>query len=118
MESKNCKFFGPNGGDCHDKSVGAIFYDFVTKNMAMPSEMGELVAYVLLMVISWYVVAFTFRFMLSLVKPVLIVLVALFLFRFLRTFEGGEMKDVLIGIANLLMSGVSKAAELFMRLLD
>ncbi|KAH8252311.1 hypothetical protein KR038_004856, partial [Drosophila bunnanda] len=105
MESKNCKFFGPNEGDCHDKSVGTIFFDFVTKNMAIPSEMGELVAYVLLMVISWYAVAFAFRFILSLVKPVLIVLVALFLFRFLRTFEGSEMKDLFVQIASLLMSG-------------
>ncbi|KAH8253499.1 hypothetical protein KR032_005775, partial [Drosophila birchii] len=96
--SKACKFFGPEDGNCGDKSVGAIFFDFVTKNMAMPSEMGELVAYVLLMVISWYAVAFAFRFMLSLVKPVLIVLAALFLFRFLRTFEGGEMKDLFFQI--------------------
>ncbi|KAH8290733.1 hypothetical protein KR054_005576, partial [Drosophila jambulina] len=77
---------------------GALFFDFFTKNMSIPSEMGELVAYVLLMVISWYAVAFAFRFLLSLVRPVLIVLVALFLFRFLRTFEGGDIKDVFLQI--------------------
>ncbi|KAH8336789.1 hypothetical protein KR059_003264, partial [Drosophila kikkawai] len=95
MESTNCKWFGPNDGHCRDgSSVGALFHNFVNKNFSTPFEMGELVAYVLLLVISWYALIFAFRFLLSLVKPVLIVLAALFLFRFLRTFGGPEMTDL------------------------
>ncbi|KAH8318368.1 hypothetical protein KR059_005707, partial [Drosophila kikkawai] len=77
---------------------GALFFDFVTKNLAIPSEMGELVAYVVLMVISWYALVFAFRFLLSLVKPVLIVLAAVFLLRLLPSFGGAEIKDLFMQI--------------------
>ncbi|XP_017040708.1 uncharacterized protein LOC108087703 [Drosophila ficusphila] len=92
-----------------------VFFDFVSKNVSMPSDLGELIAYVLLLVISWYALVFAFRFLLSLVKPVLVVVAALFIFRFLRAFEFEDITDlffqILCVIANLVSSIVAKFLE-------
>ncbi|KAH8269862.1 hypothetical protein KR018_008142, partial [Drosophila ironensis] len=70
-----------------DGTSPSLFYDFVAKNVSMPSDLGELLAYVVLLVVTWYVLMFLLRFVLSLVKPVIIVVVALFMFQFLTSMS-------------------------------
>ncbi|XP_017069520.1 uncharacterized protein LOC108106788 [Drosophila eugracilis] len=105
-----------------DGNSVSVLYDFVSKNVSMPSDLGELVAYVLLLIITWYALVFAFRFVLSLVKPVLIVLVALFLFRFLRSFEIDDVVNLVLGILslvfNLVSSIVAKFMEFILRILS
>ncbi|KAH8345509.1 hypothetical protein KR084_006695, partial [Drosophila pseudotakahashii] len=105
-----------------DGSSIAVFYEFVSKNVSMPSDLGELIAYVLLLVITWYTLLFALRFLLSLVKPVLVVLVALFLFRFVRSFELEDIIDLVFTIlglvANLVGSIVAKFMEVILRIFN
>ncbi|XP_030554107.1 uncharacterized protein LOC115757824 [Drosophila novamexicana] len=82
-------------GDWRDSPFFIVLYEYTVKNAGMPTDMGTLIAYVLLLLVTWYVLLWTARFMISLIWPVIIVVSALFLFRFLRTFEQDELLDLL-----------------------
>ncbi|XP_016957957.1 uncharacterized protein LOC108029965 [Drosophila biarmipes] len=121
MEHKSCRNTGHEKSPWQDDGSSlTVFYEFVSKNVSMPSDLGELIAYVLLLVITWYTLLFALRFLVSLVKPVLVVLVALFLFRFLRSFEFEDLIDLgftILGlVANLVASIVAKFLEFVLRI--
>jgi len=120
MEQESCSNMRQKRSPWQDDgSSVTVFYEFVSKNVSMPTDLGELIAYVLLLVITWYTLLFAFRFLISLVKPVLVVLVALFVFRFLRSFEFEDIIDLgftILGVvANLVISVVTKFLEFILR---
>ncbi|XP_043644276.1 uncharacterized protein LOC122613920 [Drosophila teissieri] len=71
-----------------DKQCGMLFLDCVYRNASMPSAMGDLIIYVVFLVVTSYAIVFLFRMVLSLVKPVLIAVFALLIFRFLILYNG------------------------------
>ncbi|XP_016985885.1 uncharacterized protein LOC108049270 [Drosophila rhopaloa] len=122
MERGSCKDFRQKGGDWqNDGSFFTVFHEFISKNVSMPSDLGELIAYVLLLVISWYALIFAFRFLISLVKPVIVVVAAFFVFQFLRTYEFVGLVDLIFTIlglvANLVSSILAKIMDIIARAL-
>ncbi|XP_017125564.1 uncharacterized protein LOC108144911 [Drosophila elegans] len=117
----NKDFRREEGGWQNDGSFPAVFHEFVSKNVSMPSDLGQLIAYVLLLVVSWYTLLFAFRFLISLVKPVLVVLVAFFIFQCLRSYQLGGIIDLVFTIlgqvANLVTTILAKVMEVIVRAL-
>ncbi|XP_034478051.1 uncharacterized protein LOC117784424 [Drosophila innubila] len=118
MADKHCQ----RSGDWRDSPFFSVIYDYTVKNAGMPTDMGTLIAYLLLFAITWYVFLWTARFLLSLVWPVIIVVSALFLFRFLRTFQKEDMEDMAIQaltlICDTVVSFMGKTLEFLMGLLE
>ncbi|XP_060652047.1 uncharacterized protein LOC132788581 [Drosophila nasuta] len=83
-------------GDWRDAPFLVVLYDYTMKNAEFPSDIGTLIAYVLVLIVSWYVVLWTARFLLSLVWPVIIVVSAFLLFRFLHTFQHEDLGDIVL----------------------
>ncbi|KAH8290739.1 hypothetical protein KR054_005574 [Drosophila jambulina] len=111
MESKTYGWLDMNEGDCRHVSVGAFFADFIARRLATPSELG-LVAYLVLLVISWYALAFIFRILLSLAKLVILVLASLFLCHILSRFDAAGIMDLFIQISSLTMNSRSRPESL------
>ncbi|XP_030381457.1 hornerin [Scaptodrosophila lebanonensis] len=92
-------------GDCSDDAdekdgredaILALLYDWTVKNVFTPNDLGTMVAYVLLFLISWYVILSALRFVMRLMWPVIVVVSAVLLFRFLRTFEPADLADMFL----------------------
>ncbi|XP_039480885.1 uncharacterized protein LOC120444946 [Drosophila santomea] len=66
-----------------DEQCGMLFLDCVYRNASMPSAMGDLILYVVFLVATSYAIVLLFRMVLSLVKPILIAVIALLVIRFL-----------------------------------
>ncbi|KAH8299924.1 hypothetical protein KR044_007541, partial [Drosophila immigrans] len=109
-------------GDWRDAPFIAVLYDYTVKNVGFPSDIGTLIAYVLVLVVSWYVVLWTARFVLSLVWPVIIVVSAFLLFRFLRTFQHDDLENILLQavtfVADTVISIMGKTLEFLVGLLE
>ncbi|KAH8400856.1 hypothetical protein KR009_001495 [Drosophila setifemur] len=102
MDSNSCPEIRRPPGDWRDPSSVSLFQEFVAKNVSMPSDVGELIAYVLLLVVTWYVLMFALRFLLSLVKPVIVVVAALLLFRYINTMSIESVIDLIFNSLGLL----------------
>ncbi|EDW90842.2 uncharacterized protein LOC6530192 [Drosophila yakuba] len=85
---QNCRSVGilEQYGRMHwksDEQCGMLFLDCVYRNASMPSAMGDLILYVVFLVATSYAIVSLFRMVLCLVKPVLKVVIALLVIRFL-----------------------------------
>lgn len=86
--------------DWRDSPFLVVLYEYAVKNTGIPSDMGTLIAYLLLFLVTWYVVIWAARCILSLIWPVLLCISALFLFRILRSYDQEDLLDMLFqGIA-------------------
>lgn len=97
--------------DWRDSPFYMVIYEYTVKNVGMPTDMGTLIAYVLLFLVTWYVFTWTVRCLLSLVWPVIIVVVALFLFRFLLTCQYEDLVDAILKVLTLLADTVVTLLE-------
>lgn len=104
--------------DWRDSPFYVVIYEYTVKNVGMPTDMGTLIAYVLLFLITWYVFIWVVRFLLSLVWPVIIVVAALFLFRYLCTFQYEDFVDAILEIFTLLADTVVTILEKIIELLS
>lgn len=104
-------------GDWRDSPFYVVIYEYTVKNVGMPSDMGTLIAYIVLFLFTWYVFTWTIRLVLSLVWPLLVVVAAFFLFRFLCTFQYEDLTDVFLEaitlVADAVVSVLEKLIELF-----
>lgn len=121
MDSSHCHERSPEPGDWRDGPSMSLFHDFIAKNVSMPNDFGQLVAYLILLVVSWYVLMFTIRFVLSLVKPVIIVVAGLFLFQYLRNLDYGDALNQLFEIVGqlgtLVAAGFAKCLQIILDIL-
>ncbi|KAH8319803.1 hypothetical protein KR074_006158 [Drosophila pseudoananassae] len=104
MDSSTCHKSSSEPGDWRDGLSISLLYDFIAKNVSIPTDFGQLVAYLILLVVSWYVLVFSVRFVVSLVKPVLIVVIGLFLFEYLRHLDYGDTLNQLFEIVGHIFS--------------
>lgn len=81
--------------DWRDSPFFVVLYEYAVKNAGIPSDMGTLITYVLLFFVTWYVVVWAARFILSLIWPVVFCVSAVFLFRFLRSYDQEDLLDML-----------------------
>ncbi|KAH8354908.1 hypothetical protein KR093_000932 [Drosophila rubida] len=109
-------------GDWRDAPFLVVIYDYAVKNAGFPTDIGTMIAYVLLLFVSWYVVLWTARFLLSLIWPVIIVVSAILLFRFLRAYEHEELENILLHsvtyVADLVIAITGKTLEFLLGLLS
>ncbi|EDW39766.1 GL14518 [Drosophila persimilis] len=82
-------------GDWRDASLHTVLYEYFVKNMALSSDLGALIGYVLVFVITWYVIIWMARFVLSLVWPVVMLVLAVILIRLVSAFDIPELTDML-----------------------
>lgn len=109
MDSSHCHRRSPEPGDWRDGPSMSLFHDFIAKNVSMPTDFGQLVAYLILLVVSWYVLMFAVRFVLSLVRPVIIVVTGLFLFQYLRNLDFGDALNQIFEIVGQIGALVAAA---------
>ncbi|XP_017838461.1 uncharacterized protein LOC108596843 [Drosophila busckii] len=111
-----------SSSDWRDSPFFVVLYEYTVKNAGMPNDMGTLIAYLLLFLVTWYLLLWTARFVLSLVWPVLLVVSALFLFRFLRTFEQEDLVDMLVQafslMADTVVAVIAKGLDLVLGVLS
>ncbi|KAH8279249.1 hypothetical protein KR026_004806, partial [Drosophila bipectinata] len=117
MDSSTCHKRSPEAGDWRDGPSISLLYDFIAKNVSIPTDFGQLVAYLILLLVSWYVLVFSVRFVLSLVKPVIIVVIGLFLFQFLSKLDFGDTLNQLFEIVGHICSLAIAAFGKFLKIL-
>ncbi|EDW00723.1 GH20860 [Drosophila grimshawi] len=90
-------------GDWRDSPFLIVLSEYVSKNVGMPTDMGTLIAYVLLLVVTWYVILWATRLMISLIWPVIMVVSAYFLFHLLRTYGHEYLLDLFFQALSVLV---------------
>ncbi|KAH8421002.1 hypothetical protein KR222_001609, partial [Zaprionus bogoriensis] len=104
--------------DWRDSPFLVVLFEYTVKNVGMPTDMGILIAYVLLFLITWYAIIWLGRFLFSLVWPVIIVVSALFLFRFLRTFQVEDLADMVLQVITMMADAVILLLQKILELLS
>lgn len=96
------------------------FLEFIKElnKVSVPSTVGQVVIYVFLLFVSWYMVILASRIMHRMVKPFLVVTAATFLFSYVRTMEAAHLKDLFKQAARLVNDGLANAIETFFRFWD
>ncbi|BFG04237.1 uncharacterized protein DMAD_03251 [Drosophila madeirensis] len=101
--------------DWRDASFHMVIYEYFVKNMSLPSDMGTLIGYILFFIITWYVLLWALRFMFSMIWPVVMVVLAVLMIRFLATFEASDLIDMffqaVVMVSDMLLSVGARVLE-------
>ncbi|KAM7357753.1 uncharacterized protein ACRADG_002982 isoform 1-T2 [Cochliomyia hominivorax] len=98
-----------------DLPLHQVLYEWIVKNISMPTEMSTIVAYIGLILIVWYSLIWLTRFIMSIIWPVFLIASAIIAFRILQFYEPEDLADMFFKSLTIVADTLMLAMETFIQ---
>ncbi|XP_037811739.1 uncharacterized protein LOC119603690 [Lucilia sericata] len=109
-------------GNWTDLPLHQVLYEWIVKNMSIPSDMSTIVAYIGLFLIGWYSIVWVTRFIMTIIWPLFLIASAIIVFRILQFYEPEDIADIVFKsltiVADTLVLILGKILEFCLKIFE
>ncbi|XP_073840539.1 uncharacterized protein [Musca autumnalis] len=108
--------------DWTDLPLHTVIFEWLQKNVTVPSEISKIIAYIAMFLILWYTIVWTTRFVISIIWPLFLITSAIVVFRVLQYYDLEAITDIikqtLSYVADTFVTGMAKMMEIILKFFE
>ncbi|XP_005179898.1 uncharacterized protein LOC101892780 [Musca domestica] len=108
--------------DWTDLPLHTVLFEWLNKNVAIPSDLSKFIAYIAMFIILWYTIVWTTRFVISIIWPLFLITTAIVVFRVLQYYDLDELIDLIkhscAYAADTFVTAMAKTLEVILKFFE